>query len=152
MTPTQKVAAYLLRQGAAGAELLVFEHVGVAAGLQVPAGSVEPGEAHADAVRRELQEEAGFAGPAPSYLGSLIRFFTPGGDPLPGVTEYHCYGAWVTGLPDTWEHRVTGGGEDAGLRFRYRWVPLAPPPALAGRQEDGLALLARGGLLPGATP
>ncbi len=40
-----------------GEELLVFEHRESDAGLQVPAGRLEPGETLAEALARELEEE-----------------------------------------------------------------------------------------------
>ncbi|MBO0783208.1 MAG: NUDIX domain-containing protein [Ktedonobacteraceae bacterium] len=63
MEPTlEKVSAFITREGAAGKELLVFEHEGIPeAGVQVPAGTVEPGEAFEQAVLRETHEEAGLA-------------------------------------------------------------------------------------------
>ncbi len=56
----RKVVAYIHRAGPAGPEVLVFEHAGhPEAGVQVPAGHVEPGETDEGAVRREIREEAG---------------------------------------------------------------------------------------------
>jgi ADP-ribose pyrophosphatase len=53
--------------------------------LEVPAGSIEPGEEPIDAVRRELQEEIGYL---PQKIDSLGGFYT-----IPGYgTEYlYCY-------------------------------------------------------------
>lgn len=56
----RKVVAYVHRPGPAGPEVLVFEHAGhPEAGIQVPAGHVEPGETDEGAIRREIREEAG---------------------------------------------------------------------------------------------
>ena len=52
-----KVTAFVLRPSLAGPELLLFEHPH--AGVQIPAGTVEPGEALEDAARREVAEETG---------------------------------------------------------------------------------------------
>lgn len=58
--PRIKVYAYILDTFADGDRLLVFEHVDYPeAGIQVPGGSVEPGESPADAVIREVCEETG---------------------------------------------------------------------------------------------
>ena len=59
MAPLQKVAILVTRRGPDGLELLVFEHVDVPAGVQVPAGTVEPGEDVRVAAIRELMEETG---------------------------------------------------------------------------------------------
>ena len=59
MALLQKVAVLVTRPGADGLELLVFEHIGIPAGLQVPAGTVEPGEDVRAAALRELVEEIG---------------------------------------------------------------------------------------------
>lgn len=53
----QKVTALITRYGAAGGELLVFRHP--RAGVQLPAGTVEIGETVEQALRREVEEEAG---------------------------------------------------------------------------------------------
>ena len=51
----------ITREGAAGRELLVFRHDNPAAGVQVPAGTVDPGEPPDRAVLREAWEESGLA-------------------------------------------------------------------------------------------
>jgi 8-oxo-dGTP pyrophosphatase MutT (NUDIX family) len=53
----EKVTAFVVRQAAGGHELLLFEHP--SAGIQIPAGTVEPGEEPRDAVVREAHEETG---------------------------------------------------------------------------------------------
>ena len=51
-----KVVAYVTR----GNSLLVFRHLHVPeAGIQIPAGTLEPGESSDDGVLREAQEETG---------------------------------------------------------------------------------------------
>src|SRR5438105_4686554 len=53
----EKVTALIVRESAVGHELLLFQHE--TAGIQIPAGTVEPGEAPRDAVLREAREETG---------------------------------------------------------------------------------------------
>lgn len=52
-----KVTAFILRTAPAGDELLLFKHP--YAGIQIPAGTIEPDETPEIAVRREAAEETG---------------------------------------------------------------------------------------------
>jgi ADP-ribose pyrophosphatase YjhB (NUDIX family) len=69
----QRAVAYVTDPGG---RLLVFDHIDVDAGTQVPAGGVHDGESAEDAVLRELAEESG---------STLLRVFESsgrhGGDP-----------------------------------------------------------------------
>lgn len=60
MAALDKVTAFILRPAPGGRELLLFQHP--FAGIQFPAGTVEPGEAPAAAAAREAAEESGLAG------------------------------------------------------------------------------------------
>lgn len=53
----EKVTAFITRRRAGRAELLLFRHP--YAGIQLPAGTVDEGEGHADAALREAREETG---------------------------------------------------------------------------------------------
>ena len=58
--PVRKVVAYITRERDGKEQLLVFTHRDYPeAGLQVPAGTVQPNEAAEDALHRELSEELG---------------------------------------------------------------------------------------------
>ncbi|MCA9930236.1 MAG: NUDIX domain-containing protein [Anaerolineales bacterium] len=57
MTSVHKVTAFITRERPQGRELLVFHHPN--AGIQLPAGTVEPGEDLETAVLREVAEETG---------------------------------------------------------------------------------------------
>lgn len=56
----EKVTAFVTRSRPGGDELLLFQHP--YGGIQVPAGTVEAGEAPDDAARREAAEETGLSG------------------------------------------------------------------------------------------
>jgi 8-oxo-dGTP pyrophosphatase MutT (NUDIX family) len=61
-----KVSALIVRPAGAGHELLLFQHAH--AGIQIPAGTIEPGETPEQAVLREAAEETGltqFSAPQP---------------------------------------------------------------------------------------
>lgn len=55
-----KVTAFVTRPAPAGTELLLFQHPN--AGIQIPAGTVEEGEAPEQAAVREVFEETGLSG------------------------------------------------------------------------------------------
>ncbi len=54
-----KVTVFIMRPSPRGDELLLFEHPH--AGIQIPAGTMEPGEPPAQAALREANEETGLA-------------------------------------------------------------------------------------------
>ncbi len=65
---TAKVACYVVDEG----HLLVFTHDGVpmtVTGVQIPAGSIEPGESSENAAVREIIEETGRHGQVVRGLG-----------------------------------------------------------------------------------
>ncbi len=70
MQAVEKVCVFVMRDGARGKEVLLFEHP--SAGIQVPTGTVELGESPSKAALREAQEETGLATFASrSYLGAV---------------------------------------------------------------------------------
>jgi 8-oxo-dGTP pyrophosphatase MutT (NUDIX family) len=117
--------------------LLVFAHRDLAeAGIQVPAGTVEPGEPPEAAACREVREESGLS----SQQVRLVRKLAEAPEPEWDQTR-HVYLFEVCGpLPDRWSHRVTGRGEDAGFVFDYYWLPATPALDLAGGQHRFLHL------------
>jgi 8-oxo-dGTP pyrophosphatase MutT (NUDIX family) len=138
MTRRRRVVAYVTRDRDGQRELLVFEdpkhpHIGV----QVPAGRLDPGEELEAGLVRELEEEAGLTN---------VRVVRE----LPGFEEHyrsryenHGFHVVLDGdAPDTWEHVVLGEGDDAGLTFQYRWLPLVPALRLFDRPHPRVAELA----------
>ena len=121
-----KALAAVLREGPAGPEVLAFRHP--TAGLQLPKGTVEPGETIAAGARRELREESGLVLDGPlEHLGVWERVVR-GGPNEDGPWEVNRW--WVTviradrPLPDRWEHRAEGSPAEEGLVFRFAWLPL----------------------------
>ena len=149
----QKVYAYILHATPIPAiatqpetppahRLLVFTHPGQpGAGVQVPGGTVEPGELPAAAVMREAVEETGLVGLR------LVRFLGEQDfDPRPfGKQEWHqrhFYQLAYDGeAPDHWhfvEHSTTHPGRVH--RYDYRWVPFpAEVPELIAEMGAMLA-------------
>ena len=73
----EKVTAFVTRPGSDGYELLLFEHP--AAGIQIPAGTVDLGESTDDAVLREASEETGLGALTISHrLGTVDEPPPPG--------------------------------------------------------------------------
>jgi 8-oxo-dGTP pyrophosphatase MutT (NUDIX family) len=131
----QRVLAYVTRERDGVRELLVFDHRDdPAAGTQVPAGRLDPGETLERCLLRELDEEAG-------VRGRIIREL--GRPAWPPKYDNRAFEVEVVGgtPPENWEHRVHGKGDDAGLVFFYRWVPLTPDLELFNRRDPMLERL-----------
>ncbi len=105
--------------------LLVFRHP-EDGNMQLPKGTIEPGESPEAAVRRELLEESGlvFAGRLES-LGTLERECEAG---VEGNTHRHPQRWHIflmrdeRDLPETFEHMATGSPEEEGLLFSFHWL------------------------------
>lgn len=118
MKYTDRVLAYVTRERGGRKELLVFDHRDHPdAGTQVPAGL-----ANAHVVRK-------------------FGTFAPRELPHGRAYTNHAFEVEAPGAPDAWEHVVAGDGDDAGLVFLYRWVPLAPTPELWGESDPVLSRL-----------
>lgn len=111
----RKSFVYLVRRDGSVPRLLVLDSFDEP-GLEVPKGAVEPEEAFSEAAAREVHEEAGIDG---------IRIVC-----ALGTTRYEdeeqrffLFEA-PRGLPETFEHTVTGEGIDRGFCYRFRWVPI----------------------------
>ncbi|MPY67295.1 NUDIX domain-containing protein [Deinococcus sp. SDU3-2] len=126
----EKVLAYITRRPD---ELLVFEHESgfVDAGIQVPAGGLEPGETPEVAVLRETLEESGLGLSAPAHLASF--HWTRG--ERSQVWHYYRLTA-PPGTPEAWTHRVTDGERDRDMLFHLRFAPLSHPDLIAGYGYD----------------
>lgn len=117
----EKVLVYIFRRGGPHAEVLVFEHADFPeAGVQVPAGTLEPGEDPADGALREASEETGLSGLS---IERVIGVFDWLRSDLNQLHHRHVYVLACDGpVRDAWEHVVTAGEEDQGLRFRFYWL------------------------------
>lgn len=120
--PVLKACACLVD---ARGRLLVFDHPGDR-GAQLPKGTVEPGEAPEDAVRRELLEESGIAYDGElRFLGTLDRECEAGieGNTHRHAQLWHLFLMRASGpLPETFSHVAMGSPEEDGLVFAFRWL------------------------------
>ena len=141
--PKRKVFAYLTHRDATGERLLVFSHPNApAAGIQVPAGTVEDGESPEAAVLREGYEETGLADLVlVRFLGERVRDMADAGrDEVHHRFFFHlrCSGT----PPERWQHWEEHPSEAPGARhlFECFWARL----------PDGVPVLATGhdALLP----
>jgi 8-oxo-dGTP diphosphatase len=134
----RRVVAYVTRDRNGGSELLVFEdpqhpHIGV----QVPAGRLDEGEGLESGLLRELEEEAGITNVR--IVGELPGFEQH----YTSRYENHGFHVMLEGDErDAWEHVVVGDGDDAGLTFRFRWLPITSSLRLFEREHPRLIELA----------
>jgi 8-oxo-dGTP pyrophosphatase MutT (NUDIX family) len=128
----------------AAGRLLVFHHPGDR-NMQLPKGTVEPGEAPEDAVRRELLEESGIAFDGPLHpLGTLERDCPAGveGNKHRHPQLWHLYLMRAEKpLPETFDHVAMGSPEEDGLVFSFTW--LAPQEEPVGFITPYLQTIAR---------
>jgi 8-oxo-dGTP pyrophosphatase MutT (NUDIX family) len=139
LTRRRRVVGYVIRDGNERRELLVFEDpVHPHMGVQVPAGRLDPGEELEAGLLRELEEEAGLTNVR------IVRELPGFEDHYPSRYENHGFEVVIEGdAPDEWDHVVGGAGDDAGLTFHYRWVPIARDLHLFGRPHPLLDQLGR---------
>lgn len=124
LTLKRKAFAYITH----GQRLLVFRHSWVPeAGIQVPAGSIEPGERPEDAVLREAREETGLSGlMLAGFLGEQVRPMVDF-----GIEEtHHRYFFHLLIQADplaTWHHseRHRSDGAAEPIVFEFFWVDLS---------------------------
>jgi 8-oxo-dGTP pyrophosphatase MutT (NUDIX family) len=125
-----KACAYITRNGS---ELLVFEGPGHD-GLQIPKGTVEPGESPREALFREVVEESGLATiESPQHLVTDVwtRRESP---PKRYVRAF--FHVPVHESRDTWTHTVTGSGAERGREFEFSWVERPTDAAFALDLDD----------------
>jgi 8-oxo-dGTP pyrophosphatase MutT (NUDIX family) len=127
----QRAAAYVTDPRG---RLLVFDHVDVDAGTQVPAGGIHEGETAERGVLRELEEESGLdSAVVVRKLGESWNRSEPGNVPA-GLEEQivHAFHLKLDHPPSheewDWEEKSDTGVVEH--RFAFRWVSLADAAAV----------------------
>ncbi len=137
----RKVYAYITH----GNRLLVFRHRDAPeAGVQVPGGTLEEGEAAETGMMREVLEETGLTDlRLGSCLGEVVH-------PLPALGEVHhrmYYHLIYDGYPPArWCHDEMhpSDGSPAPIRFEFTWASLPDGvPELSGDLDQMLPVLVR---------
>ncbi|MDM0016264.1 NUDIX domain-containing protein [Variovorax sp. J22R187] len=139
--PVLKACACLVD---AQGRLLVFHHP-EDMGMQLPKGTVEPGEPPEDAVRRELLEESGidYQGPL-QPLGTIDRYCEAGveGNKHRHPQLWHLFLMRTEeALPETFDHVAMGSPEEDGLVFSFSW--LAPDAPVEGFAAPYVRVIAK---------
>lgn len=102
-------------------------------GRRCPPRSVGPGESPEDGALREAWEEVGVRGVRVlQYLG-MFPWYSQVRQELHHRHVYHMTAE--AELPEQWDHVVSGGIEEKGMRFRCYWLDAARAvDALSGEQ------------------
>jgi 8-oxo-dGTP pyrophosphatase MutT (NUDIX family) len=137
---SEKVYAYITQ----GEQLLVFRHVDAPeAGIQVPGGTVHPGESRPEAVLREAFEETGLSGlEIVAKLGDTWFELAAYGRADEVHRRHFFHLSTSAPLPATWQHEErhpsTGGPP---ILFAFSWMPLAEAPERLIAEMGALAHL-----------
>lgn len=136
MVTIRKAFAYIT----CGQRLLVFRHPDAPeAGIQVPAGTIEPDEDPESAVLREACEETGLPGLSLSgFLGEQMRSMADFG--IPETHHRYFYHLRIAGEPPaTWRHAEMhpSDGTAEPITFEFFWVDLSDslPELIAGHDR-----------------
>lgn len=134
--PRDKVVVYITQ----GKRLLIFRHTEYPeAGIQVPAGTVNPGESLDAAAIRETCEETGLPEADLELRGFLGDDIIPeGGADNPAAIHRHFFHVEFKGTPpQRWIHyeENPSDGTPGPIEFEFCWVHLPDEiPPLAGNQ------------------
>jgi len=147
MGQNQKVYAYITR----AEQLLVFSHVDFPeAGIQIPGGTLEPGELPETGVLREAFEETGLGElHLNAYLGCYELQVTEHN--LEKHQQRHFYHLQCTeDVSENWQHHeiYPSDGSQAPIMFDFYWLPAAEAgevlhPYYTARLEELLTSLTR---------
>ncbi|MCZ2260196.1 NUDIX hydrolase [Sporosarcina sp. G11-34] len=138
----RKVLGYITKGEDPNWEILVFkqkEHP--EAGLQVPGGTIESEELIIDALYREIEEETGIPRDELILEGKVNKtsFYPKNKNTFYERTIFHL--TYIGPNRSEWEHLVESDGEDDGMTFCHRFIPVHELPKLAANQDQAITLL-----------
>ncbi|MBX0356792.1 NUDIX domain-containing protein [Halobacillus sp. Nhm2S1] len=137
MTPIKKAYGYVTRIIDGQTQVLVFQHPIPEAGVQIPKGTVEPGEDTQDAVLREMEEETGLRN-----LHVEKRLADDLWENDDGAIHHRFfYKLMISDAEDEWEQQPMGGGEEEGLTFHFFWISSMNEVELIRGHGDYLDLI-----------
>ncbi len=108
----------MTREKAGKIQVLVFKHPITEAGIQIPKGTVEPGEDTLTAVIREIKEETGIENFKIEHLIAVDYWENDNGE----IHNRYFYKISVPEASDEWDYRPTGGEGEEGLIFHFFWI------------------------------
>lgn len=137
MKSKTKALAYITRTKNSKKEILVFGHRDFKeAGLQVPGGTVDPGEDLVGALLREIFEETGLTFNSSDIKKKLGETSYQRRD-IPEMNYRHYFEIDTLNLPDSWAHTVHSSGADNGLVFDFFWMEISlAKSSLTGRMGE----------------
>jgi len=115
----RRAYGYVTRIKNGARQVLVFRQNDEEAGIQFPGGGIEPHETPAEGMKREMIEETGLKDFIIERELAADQWDHPQEDLH---IERHFFWLSVANAPDTWDHLVTGKGEDNGMAYHYFWV------------------------------
>ncbi|MEO0355245.1 MAG: NUDIX domain-containing protein [Cyanobacteria bacterium P01_A01_bin.3] len=138
-TYVAKVVCYVTK----GGKLLVFRHVDYSyeeVGIQVPAGSIRPGETPEQAALREVKEETGLAEfESVAFLGRQDYDISPYRYEVQNRHFFHL--AFIGNTPERWPTEELHDGEQPPTRFECFWIDMTASHLLQSGQSAMLGCL-----------
>nr|WP_202410007.1 NUDIX domain-containing protein [Halobacillus litoralis] len=137
VNPVKKAYGYVTRIKEGQIQVLVFQHPIAEAGIQIPKGTVDPGEDPQEAVLREMEEETGLRNfHVEQWLAEDLWKNDDG-----AIHHRFFYKLRVSNAEDEWDHEPTGGGEEKGLTFHFFWISSSDEVELIRGHGDYLNLI-----------
>lgn len=140
----RKAYGYITRNHHGQTQVAVFRHPldMVEGGIQIPKGTVHENETALEAVQREISEETGLTNFIVEGEIAVDLWQPPSSNTEQSeIHERHFFHLTASHTLDTWDHTVTGQGEDEGMIFHYFWICSPDEVVIASGHADYLHLI-----------